>query len=308
MKGHKMADKPTPLENYFEQLLTSKISLFEQVLIRAAANDDRWLHRIETFKRLSMLEFIVPSKFKAPKIEIDHERMDNDGRYRHTIANKIKRRRPGKWTRHVIEIDRNGLSDDTYRKDISKILAMKFLALVIPTGNTADEGAEVILPLLRMNADQLELVLDSIPLNKIDAPAVSRAIIEKMAHDEIEKNPKFQQICRDISAAAQAALAEFRVHAEEVRAKALESFDKSSRESLAAVCKFADHSITGVMSVLESLETHFIDVDLSELNLPELDISDWDTTGRIMQTYRSRTDLVRLSIPASSLKVRPKKK
>lgn len=302
MKGKKMADKPTPLENYFEQLLTSQISLFEQVLLRASASDDLWLKRIETFKRLGMLEFIVPSVFKAPKIEIDHDRLDRDGRYRHTIANKIKRRRPGKWTRHVITINPDELDDVTYRKDISKVLAMKFLALVIPTGNTNDEGAEVILPLLRMNADQLELILDSIPLNKIDAPSVSRAIVEKMAHEEIEKNPKFQQICRDISAAADAALAEFRVHAAELRRKVLEDFDKNSREILAEVCKFADHSITGVMSVLESLETHFIDVDLSELNLPELDISDWDTTGRIMQTYRSRTDLVRLTIPASSLK------
>jgi len=297
-----MADKPTPLENYFEQLVTSQISLFEQVLLRAASDDNRWMHRIETFKRLGMLEFLVPSKFKAPKIEIDQDRMEHDGRYRQTISNKLKRRRPGKWTRHIITINKDEFDDATYLKDISKVLAMKFLALVIPTGNTNDEGAEVILPLLRMNADQLELILDSIPLNKIDAPAVSRAIVEKMAHEEIEKNPKFQQICRDISAAAAAALAEFRVHAAEIRRKALEDFDKSSREILAEVCKFADHSITGVMSVLESLETHFIDVDLSELNLPELDISHWDTTGRIMDTYRNRKNLMSLSIPASSLK------
>ncbi|QQR55904.1 MAG: hypothetical protein IPG59_12880 [Candidatus Melainabacteria bacterium] len=303
-----MADKPTPLENYFEQLLTSQISLFEQVLLRASANDDHWLKRIETFKRLGMLEFLVPSKFKAPKIEIDQDRMEHDGRYRQTVSNKLKRRRPGKWTRHIITINQDELDDETYRKDISKVLAMKFLALVIPTGDTTNESSAVILPLLRMNADQLELVLDSIPLNKIDAPAISRAIIEKMAHEAIENNPKFQQICRDISTAAQAALAEFRVHAAEIRAKALDDFEKSSREILAEVCKFADHSITGVMSVLESLETHFIDVDLSELNLPELDISHWDTTGRIMQTYRSRTDLVRLSIPASSLKRNRKKK
>lgn len=302
-----MADiKPTPLENYFDQLLQSKMGLMEQVLLRASATDDLWLRRIDTFKRLGMLEFYVPSKFKAPPLDIDYNRLDSDWRYRQQVAAKIKKRRPGKYTRHVITINRDELDDEQYRKDISKVLAMKFLALVIPTGNTADEGAEVILPLLRMDASQLEMILDSIPLNKIDAPAVSRAIIEKMAHAEIEKNPKFQAICRDISIAAQTALAEFRVHAEQIRAKAMEDFEKSSREILAEVCKFADHTRSSVMSVLFAMENHFADVDLSELDLPELDIN-WDPSGKILQTLTSTQSLFKISIPASSIKGKKKK-
>lgn len=215
--------------------------LFNSVLVRASKDDSLWNHRLESLRKLSMLEFLVPSQFKPKPYDIEEERLE-DSRYRRQVIRKLKAPRPGKWSRQFLHIERNRMDDDKYRSDMASVLAYRFMLLLSPVS----EELHVVLPLIKMSVEEIEYALDSLALNTLDSVSVAKLLLTRLANQLVDANPTFQKVQAELKA-------EFKAVGDELRASLKEIADKHRAEFGAAldsilhdVRKNADETIAGI--------------------------------------------------------------
>ncbi len=151
-------------------------SLFDSILLRASKDDTIWNHRVESFRKLSMLEFLVPSAFKPKPYDIEEERLE-DSRYRRQVIRKLKAPRPSKWSREFLHIDQARMEDEKYRSDIASVLAYRFMLLLTPLS----EELHVVLPLLKMSAEEIEYALDALALNTLDSVNMAKLLLQRLS-------------------------------------------------------------------------------------------------------------------------------
>lgn len=216
-------------------------SLFDSILLGASKDDSIWTHRIESFRKLSMLEFLVPSAFKPKPYDIDEEKLE-DSRYRRHVIRKLKAPRPSKWSRQFLHIDQKRMEDKKYRADIASILAYRFMLLLTPVS----EELHVVLPLLKMSAEEIEYALDALALNTLDSVNMAKLLLERLATRLVDANPTFQKIQSELKSELKAVGEDLRASIKEITDKHRAEFSATLDGILSEVRKHADDAIIGI--------------------------------------------------------------
>jgi len=216
-------------------------TLFDTILLRSSKDDSLWNHRIESFRKLSMLEFLVPSAFKPKPYDIDEERLE-DARYRRQTIRKLKAPRPGKWSRQFLHIDQSRMPDEGYRSDIASVLAYRFMLLLTPL---SDE-LHVVLPLLKMSAEEIEYALDALALNTLDSVNMAKLLLTRLANQLVDANPTFQKVQSELKSEIKAVGDDLRASMKEIADKHRAEFGATLDAILFDVRRTADEAIAGI--------------------------------------------------------------
>jgi len=216
-------------------------SLFDTVLLHSSKDDSLWNHRQESFRKLSMLEFLVPSLFTPKPYDIDEERLE-DGRYRRQVIRKLKAPRPGKWSRQFLHIDQSRMEDETYRSEMATVLAYRFMLFLTPL---SDE-MHVVLPLIKMSVEEIEYALDVLALNTIDSVNLAKLLLTRLANKLIDKNPTFIKVESELKAEMKAIGEELRASMKEIADKHRAEFGATLDGILSEVRRSADETIAGI--------------------------------------------------------------
>lgn len=208
--------------------------LFESLLLSASADGQRWAHRVKTFESHGLLEFVTASNLK-PKpvidqyVEVDGERIYTfsekqleEPRWKRGFLRKIKAPRPGKWTRHHLQLHRDKVEDPKYREDIAKVLAYKWVELLQPTDID-------IMYLKVMDERALAHFLDTFRRIDVTPENVNTYLMRRMAEELLDNNEKFQALMNrmkeEIAPVREQAYAEIRRICEEARERSQPVFD-----------------------------------------------------------------------------------
>lgn len=216
-------------------------SLFDTILLRASKDDSIWNHRIESFRKLSMLEFLVPSAFKPKPYDIEEDRLE-DSRYRRQVIRKLKAPRPSKWSRNFLHIDQTRMKDEKYRSDIASVLAYRFMLLLTPLS----EELHVVLPLLKMSAEEIEYALDALALNTLDSVNMAKLLLQRLANQLVDRNPTFVKVQSKLKLEIKAVGDELRASMKEITDKHRAEFGATLEAILSDVRRTADEAIAGI--------------------------------------------------------------
>lgn len=216
-------------------------SLFDTVLLRSSKDDSLWNHRQESFRKLSMLEFLVPSLFTPKPYDIDEERLE-DVRYRRQVIRKLKAPRPGKWSRQILHIDQSRMEDETYRSEMATVLAYRFMLFLTPL---SDE-MHVVLPLIKMSVEEIEYALDTLALNTLDSVNMAKLLITRLANKLVDQNPTFIKVESELKAEMKAIGDELRASMKEIADKHRAEFGATLDGILSEVRRNADEAIAGI--------------------------------------------------------------
>ncbi len=254
----------TALVGLAADLFPLHCALFELSLRRAATSDSSWQERMKSFKHLSMLEFLVVSPFKPKPLIIDESKLDDYG-YRRSLIRKLKLPRPSKWSRHELKIDRQLIcSNDAYRKEAASYLTYKWLGLLSPL---SDDPA-VLLPIIKMTADELDHSLDSLALNQIDAEAVSKLLLTRLAYILVENNSTYQAVCQQLKSDFAEISAKTRAEIAVIGQATMKDFSARLDVHLAEINRQADETISSIRENLQKSRER-IDAVLAEAKLEE---------------------------------------
>lgn len=222
-------------------------SHFESLLLKASLDNTNWNHRIHSFSKLSMLEFLVPSPLKPKPYAIDEDRLE-DVRYRRAVIRKLKAPRPGKWSRQYLTIDKDRIHDDEYRSQMASILAYRFILLLSPIA----EEPHVVLPLAKISLDEVEFALDALALNTIDSVNLARLLMHRLANQLIENNPTFKKVQSELKADLEVVSSDLRNAINEISQKHRSEFSAALDLILADVRHKADEAIVGIKERMEA--------------------------------------------------------
>lgn len=236
-----MTSPTVTMDRYAEDLHDRFITLFETVLVNASKSEDLWKHRVETFNRVNLLEFVVPSKIERKPLNIDEQRLEDDIPYRRMIIRKLKAPRPSKWARHKLTLDRSKVDDEKYRNDIARVLAFKWIKLLHPV-----DGPENLIPIIKADADDLEYLLDNVRLNAVSAKWCAEMLMRDLIDRLIEKNEKFKEISNRIREVGQAAREELSANLERLSEEAMESANVALNRIMEDTHSKLDHTITKI--------------------------------------------------------------
>ena len=240
-----MTSPTVAMDRYAEDLHDRFITLFEIVLENASQSEALWKHRVETFNRVGLLEFVVPSKIERKPLNIDEARLEDDIPYRRMIIRKLKAPRPSKWTRHKLILDRAKVDDDEYRNNIAKVLSFKWVEKLYPI-----EGGEHLLAIFQANANDLEQMLDHGKLNTIGAKWCSDFLLRQLAYELIEKNEKFIEIEARIREVGKAAREELAASLAKLHEETMASANVALNRILDDTNRKLDHALAGIQANL----------------------------------------------------------
>jgi len=224
--------------------------LFESLLLSASVDGQRWAHRVKTFESHGLLEFVTASSLK-PKpvldqfVEVDGERVYTfterqleEPKWKRSFIRKVKAPRPSKWTRHLLQLDRNKVADPKYREDIAKVLAYKWV------GHLQPENLDVLYVKL-MDERALEHFLDRFRRIDVTPDNVNAYLTRRLAEELLDKNENFQAIMARMQAEfapiREETMAEISRICDEARANSKVAFDailaKATERSDAAIAE-----------------------------------------------------------------------
>jgi len=225
------------MDKYTEALYEAFLVSFSAALSSAAVDDAKWKRLIPSLNDLTLLDFHMPSPFKPEPLNVDESRLD-DVRYRRHLIRKLKAPRPGKWVRHKLDIDRRRIVDGDYREKMAKVLAYRFVQLLLPV-----DSFEVVLPVIKLGAGDLEYLLQNLRLNDLSARRVSDLLMKRLAHSLIDESEKFQEVSRMIRARGAEARERLTIELYRIRQEVMESFSVKMSEVQAHASRVADQAI-----------------------------------------------------------------
>lgn len=224
------------IAKFEERLFAVCLTAFNEIVRSAASCETNWKKRLATFNRHGLLSFVMPNPIKAPPIEIDHERLENDPIYRRRIAHKLTRPRPGKTVSGKIELDRMRLlADDNYFNDICKLLAYRFTGNLLPVADGKDE-----LILAKMDAEFIAACLDKMGPHEIDAAKVAGTWLRREVEALVDKHPRFIEGVNAIAAVAAEERAKLTEFCKELAATTMACFNAATGKILAELNADAD--------------------------------------------------------------------
>lgn len=249
------------MDRYADDLHDLFTAHFKLILKIAAKSDADWKHRISTFNSSSLLEFVVPSTIKPKPIEFDESKLD-DPKYRRMLVRKLQAPRPSKWARHKLPIDRAQVSDDTYCEKIAKVLAYKWIQLLMPFENHTE-----LVTISRATVEDLEYMLDNRRLNCISAKNFSGTLIRRLAESLVEQSPEFKALEAKIRAAGEEARAILTPKLKEISRDAMASASESLGKITDETHRKLDEVMDGIRERLQesarrsqkALDEHGID-------------------------------------------------
>jgi hypothetical protein len=215
--------------------------LFESLLLNASGDEQRWAHRIKTFESCGLLDFQTASNLK-PKPVIDQYVVDENGeriyafresqldepKWKRSFIRKVKAPRPGKWTRHRLQLHRNLVQDPKYREDIAKVLSYKWV------GHLEPENLDVMYMKI-MDVAALEYILDHYSRNQITTSNINEYLLRRFANELLDKNEKFQALMdrmkAEIAPIKEQVYAEIRQICDKIRAESDAAFAAIAAES-----------------------------------------------------------------------------
>lgn len=217
-------------ETFSNELMAVVFSAMTEILRTAASNENAWKHRHERVKIHGLLNYKTPSKFKPKEIVIDQERLD-DVRYRRSLVRQLKAPRPGKWNYHSIGIDRARiLSDEAYLEEMSKVLAYRWVARLLPV-----ELPTSLIALLNQDAKFIEFCMDKLGPHQIDGDVVAYLLMRHLAEEALETSPTYIAVSTKLRTECAAIRADFErevaIIAAETRASAAASFAAITAEA-----------------------------------------------------------------------------
>ncbi|MCA9806274.1 MAG: hypothetical protein KC777_30105 [Cyanobacteria bacterium HKST-UBA02] len=225
------------MDKYTEALYDVFRASFEEALSASAVEDARWKRLMTSLDELTLLDFHMPSPFKPEPLDVDESRLD-DARYRRYLIRKLKAPRPGKWVRHKLSIDRRQIVDSEYRGKIAKVLAYRFVQLLLPL-----DSFEVVLPVIKLGATDLEYLLGQLRLNDLSARRVSDLLMRRLARSFIEENEKFQEVSAMIRARGAEARERLAIELHLIEQEVMESFSLKMSEVRSHAARVADRTI-----------------------------------------------------------------
>ena len=216
-------------------------SHFDTVLLHSSKDDSVWNHRQESFRKLSLLEFLVPSLFTPKPYDIDEARLE-DVRYRLKVIRKLKAPRPSKWSRQFLHIDQSRMEDDNYRSQMARVLAYRFMLFLTPL---SDE-MHVVLPLVKMSVEELEYALDTLALNTLDSVSMAKLLLNRLANKLVDQNPTFIKVESELKAEMKAIGDDLQASMKEIGDKHRAEFGAKLERILSDVRRSADEAINGI--------------------------------------------------------------
>lgn len=230
----------TDMMRYAESLFEHCRTLFTSIIRAADESDAAWKKRMDTFSRLGLLSFRVPSPITPKPLEIDESKLD-DPRYRRYLIRKLKAPRPSKFANVTVVIDRSRLSDDHYVGQMTTLLSSKWTGLVL---QDADDVARFLL--LKLDEKVLTHCLDKFGLHQVSGETVAKEMLRLAAEEAIDNNETYKRCVAEIRQAGSKARDDFKAAIEPVIKETLSDFNESMDLYLAGVNARADAAIAEI--------------------------------------------------------------
>lgn len=184
------------LDLKFQSLHNVYSDLFDRILYDAALDERLWQNRLKSLERLSLLEYFTPSPFVIPPLNVD-EALLHDSRYRRFLIARLKAPRPSRWSRHKLNIDQGRiLCDAAYRAEVADFLTKKWLSHMQLDKDSVSEVCSqmTFLTLAKTSCEEFTFCLDNLALNDLDPNKIASILVQRMAYQLIDSNPKFQTL------------------------------------------------------------------------------------------------------------------
>lgn len=235
-----MTSPTVTMERYAEDLHDLYTKLFSGVLLNASTSEASWKHRLETFKSVSLQEFVVPSNIKPEPLTFDESRVD-DPKYRRWFVRKLQAPRPSKWARHILPIHRDQVDDEKYRTDIAKVIAYNWIKRLDPV-----ESDVQLIPLMKATVSDLEMMLDKARMSIVSADWGAGVLLHVLADKLVGENPKFQEIEAEIKAVGKAAREELAASLKELGERVMAEASESLGKIVADTNRDLDDTMNGI--------------------------------------------------------------
>lgn len=237
---------------------------FTAILVRDAADSDKFKSRVERFKVHGLLSYRMESMFKPKEINFDPARVE-DSRYRRKLIRELKAPRPSKWVYRNIQIDRSKLADEGYLNDIAKLLAYGWSKALMPI----DSPLSALL-LLKQDADFVSLVLDKFGPHQISSEVVAHYRLRTFIEDAVDNNETLKASLAEIRKVGAEARAKFSEEMAVVNKEILRDFNARMDSILAETKASCDSALTHTSGELADVADHSRKV-LEESGYPNRD-------------------------------------
>lgn len=178
---------------YDSRLLAIFVACFSELLTSAQGDDRRWQKLREGIHRHGLLSFTINAPRKDLLPEIDAERLESDSRYRRQISRMLAQPLRPDYQHVEIPVERDRLNEPEYLRKIAGILGYRWQQKMAT--EHADQFDKIVL--LQTDAPSIAECLDKMYLNQSTAGPVSARIMRRLAEEEIERDPKVQEVFRN---------------------------------------------------------------------------------------------------------------
>lgn len=228
-------------ETFSNELMSVVFAAMNEILRTSASDEKLWKHRHERIKIHGLLNYATPSKFKPKEIVVDQDRLD-DVRYRRSLIRQLKAPRPGKWNYHSIGIDRARiLSDESYLEEMSKVLAYRWVARLLPV-----ELPTSLIALLKQDVKFIEFCMDKLGPHQIDGDVVAFMLVRHLAEEALETSPTYIAVSTKLRTECAAIRADFERNVAIIAAETRASAEKSFAAITADANRKADEALVRI--------------------------------------------------------------
>lgn len=180
-----------------EALMNMHLPVFESVLANAASDEALWNHRVKTFEALGLLDFQTASEPKHHGLDQFAGDCNGESVYvlpakqldepilRRRLLRKLKAHRPSIRTRHRLQLHRDQVAEDKYRRDIAKVLTYKWVL------NLEPRDMDMAIANL-MDVSALEQCLDTFRLNDLSAANISSLLLRRSVNELLGRSEKLK--------------------------------------------------------------------------------------------------------------------
>jgi hypothetical protein len=179
----------TATENALQDLFRS---LFAQILVRDNQDENTWKRRLKTFEVNGLLSFTQPSLFERPEFQVDNSKL-SDPRYRRQVIRKLKAPRPSKHVFVRLNIDRLKLNIAEYVRDISTLLAFKWVNKMLPVSSAYE-----LLLLLKVDLATLTRALDTMGMHQSSGANVGHLLLRTSVEELVDNNETMKKCLADM--------------------------------------------------------------------------------------------------------------
>lgn len=210
----------TASTNYRNQLCALLVSCFSNILESSRFDDRQWRKLQEGISRHGLLTTTVSIPRRSRLPQIDEARLETDRKYRRQIARHLLKPQGPDFQQVVVPLERVSLSDPTYLKEMSELLAERW------TDRLLSDRPDVVarLVLLHSTPETLAESLERLFRYQATSRDASARMMARFAQEEIDRSEEVQAV-----------FAELDVALDEVEQRASSEFDEIGKRMVSDV-------------------------------------------------------------------------